>query len=184
MNRLPSRLPVIVFLLAVLAGACRPGDTALDPPTPAPDFTLPALADGPFRLADHRGKVIVLNFWATWCAPCRADIPDFVALQRELRDEGVLFVGVSLDQEGAPVVEPFAREYAINYPVVLDPAQTLAEPYGGFGGLPTTFLLDREGRIRYRVLGIMPRESLVPRLRTLLAETPPAAALDPVPASP
>lgn len=137
-------------------------------PYPAPDFTLPTLEGGTFDLSEHRGEVVVLNFWATWCGPCRIEIPDFVRLQEELGDEGVQFVGVSLDEAGFEVVRPFAEEFGINYPLVVDDG-ALAEQYGGVYGLPTTFIIDREGRVRRAVPGMMTEEMLRPMLEELLA---------------
>lgn len=119
---------------------------------------------------DWRGRVVVLNFWATWCAPCRAEIPGFIALQREFGDAQVRFVGVSLDEEGAAVVRPYAREMGINYPLITQDAQAVAEAYGGHYVVPTTFVIDQEGRIRQRYMRAVPEGQLRPVLQTLLAE--------------
>lgn len=135
---------------------------------PAPDFALPTLAGDTFRLAEHRGKVVVLNFWATWCAPCRHEIPDFIALQRELGDAGVQFVGVSLDEEGFDVVRPYAEEMEINYPIVHD-AGGVAVRYGGIRVVPTTFLIGPEGNVRGYAPGMVTEEVLRPKLEELLA---------------
>ena len=135
---------------------------------PAPDFERPALDGVPFRLADHRGEVVLVNFWATWCLPCRVETPEFVALQTELRDEGVRFVGVSLDEGGFADVRPFAEEFGVNYPLVLDDG-ALLEPYGGLVALPTTLLVDRDGVVRYRLQGLTSGEQLRPLLRSLVA---------------
>lgn len=139
---------------------------------PAPDFERPALDGDPFRLADHRGEVVLVNFWATWCLPCKVETPDLVALQAELQDEGVRFVGVSLDEGGFDDVRPFADEFGVNYPLVLDDG-ALLEPYGGLVALPTTLLVDRDGVVRYRLRGLTSGEQLRPLLRSLIAgETP------------
>ncbi|SHK05647.1 TlpA disulfide reductase family protein [Rhodothermus profundi] len=147
-----------------------PGVREIQPPRPAPDFEAPRLDGSAFRLSDYRGSVIVLNFWATWCPPCRTEIPDLVALQQELGDQGLLVVGISLDEGGAEVVAPFARDFKINYPIVLDNG-TIAEAYGGIFALPTTVIIDREGRMRYEVLGIFPTQAMRPRLEALLNES-------------
>ena len=139
----------------------------------APDFTLPDLDGRPFTLSAYRGNVVVLNFWATWCPPCRAEIPGFIALQDAFREAGVVFVGVALDDEGAAVVAPYAEERGMNYPVLVDGWQAAAR-YGGIGTVPTTFLIDAEGRIRYRHTGIL----LKPSLRAALAELTREAAAD------
>jgi len=138
----------------------------------APDFERPTLSGDSFRLSSYRGDVVAVNFWATWCLPCRVETPDFVALQDKLRDKGVRFVGVSLDEGGFDDVRPFAEEFGVNYPLVLDDG-ALLDPYGGLAALPTTVLVGRDGVARYRVRGLTSEEQLRPLLRTLIAERPP-----------
>lgn len=135
----------------------------------APDFELLDLEGLPFRLADQQGKVIVLNFWATWCPPCRAEIPGFIRLQDEFREEGVLFVGVALDEEGAEVVGPYAEQRGINYPIVLDRG-TVARAYNSAHVVPTTLLIDRQGMIRFRHEGLIMPRALRPAIVDLVAE--------------
>lgn len=135
----------------------------------APDFILMDLDDQPFRLASHRGRVVVVNFWATWCPPCRAEIPGFISLQNEFQDEDVLFVGISLDEDGAEAVRPYAANREINYPILLD-GHGVARSFGGVGVLPTTLLIDRGGHIRFRHEGFLLPRALRPAIRTLLEE--------------
>ncbi len=135
----------------------------------APDFTLTDAEGESFRLSEHRGEVVVLNFWATWCPPCRAEIPGFIALQRELEDQGVRFVGVALDEEGFDVVQPYAESRGINYRVVVDDGR-VARLYGGITTVPTTLLIDRHGRIRYRHEGLLLKGALGSALRELVNE--------------
>ncbi|GIV61178.1 MAG: hypothetical protein KatS3mg044_0044 [Rhodothermaceae bacterium] len=135
----------------------------------APDFTLPTLDGQTFRLADHRGKVVLLNFWATWCGPCVIETPELVALYNDLKDRGLVVVGISLDEEGFEVVKPFAEEFNVTYPMVVDDG-AVAEAYGGIYGLPTTFVLDKEGRIQQRFIGIFPTEEMRPKLEEMLAK--------------
>lgn len=135
----------------------------------APDFALPTLAGETLRLSDLRGQVVVLNFWATWCAPCREEIPAFVRLQDDYRSRGVAFVGVSLDEEGAAVVRPFAEAFGINYPIAFDDG-AVARQYEGSAGLPTTYFITREGRIRRYMPGALSYEAAVPVLEELLGE--------------
>lgn len=134
----------------------------------APDFALPTLDGDTFRLSEHRGKVVVLNFWATWCAPCRHEIPDFIALQRELGDAGVQFAGVSLDEEGFDIVRPYAEEMGINYPIVHDDGE-VATQYGGIRVVPTTFLIGPEGKVHGYAPGMVTEDVLRPQLEELLA---------------
>lgn len=142
-------------------------DTA-DHPT-APDFTRPTLEGDTLRLSEERGKVVVLNFWATWCGPCRHEIPEFIELQDELGEDDLRIVGVSLDEEGFEAVEPFAEEMEINYPLVIGTDQ-IARAYGGIPAIPTTFILDQEGYVRHHVMGLATRDNLLPVLRDLLDE--------------
>lgn len=132
----------------------------------APDFTLKTMSGKSFRLSEHEGKVVVLNIWATWCPPCRKEIPDFIEIQKEMRDEGVLFVGVSVDKEGWEVVRPFAQKYGINYPLVVDNG-TINQKYGPFRGIPTTFIINKKGKVEYVAPGMINREALLPALKKL-----------------
>lgn len=135
----------------------------------APDFSQPTLKGGRFHLSDNRGKIVVLNFWATWCGPCRDEIPDFVELQEQMADE-VQFVGVALDEEGIEVVRPFAKKYDINYPIVVDDSGEVARKYGGVRALPTTYVINRKGNIRYRTPGRVPKEILEEALTDMIGE--------------
>ncbi len=159
--------PVIEDLTAAprSAGGDDAGEEGL---VAAPDFELPTIAGEPFRLAAHRGEVVLINIWATWCAPCLVEIPDFIELQEELGAEGLQIVGVSVDAEGAEVVAPFVAEMGINYPVVVD-AGEVSELYGGVYTLPTTVIVDRAGRVVQKVPGMMTKDMLLPVLSDLLS---------------
>ncbi|MGI9175785.1 MAG: TlpA disulfide reductase family protein [Rhodothermales bacterium] len=137
----------------------------------APSFALPQLDSETLRLSDYRGRVVLLNFWATWCPPCRAEIPDLNQLQDELGPAGLEVIGISLDEEGFEAVRPFAEEYEVTYPLVVDDG-TVAAQYGSMQGLPTTFVIDRRGRIVRRVIGLFPVEQMRPVLEDLLAQEP------------
>jgi len=117
----------------------------------APDFALPQ-PDGPdLRLSSYRGKVVLLDFWATWCDPCREEIPHLVELQQRYGDRGLQIIGISMDDSIEPV-SPFYQQFHMNYPVVMGSAKT-GELYGGVLGLPITFLIDRDGRIYSKHIG-------------------------------
>jgi len=137
--------------------------------TAAPAFALPDLQGKTIRNTDLRGKVVVLNFWATWCPPCRDEVPDFVRLQSKYRDQGLAIVGLSLDQGGASDVRPFVDEYDVNYTMLIA-NQEIAESYGGILGIPTTFVLDRNGTIVKRFVGRASAEAFEEAVRPLLAQ--------------
>jgi len=118
----------------------------------APDFVLTNLSSKTVRLSDFKGKVVLLDFWATWCAPCREEIPELIQLQRQYSSKGFTVLGVALDEEGAAVVKPVAHRLDINYPVVIGTLQ-VAAAYGGIEALPTTFLIGRNGKILKTYVG-------------------------------
>jgi cytochrome c biogenesis protein CcmG/thiol:disulfide interchange protein DsbE len=118
---------------------------------PAPDFSLPQLDGQELRLSSYRGKVVLLDFWATWCDPCREEIPHFVELQQKYGSRGLQVIGVSMDDSADPV-RPFAAKFQMNYPIVMGNAQT-GESYGGILGLPIAFLIGRDGRIYAKHMG-------------------------------
>jgi peroxiredoxin len=140
--------------------------------TPAPDFTLPTLDGGRLRLADLRGKVVLLNFWATWCPPCRAEMPAMERIYRELAPRGFTIVAVNY-QEKAEVVRPFVEELNLTFPIVLDESGEVTDRHYPLIGLPTTFVLDREGRTVARAVGLREWESAAARalFEALLAES-------------
>lgn len=143
----------------------------VDEPTPVPDLTLTTMSGETIELAQQSGKVLLLNFWATWCAPCRKEIPDLVDLQKELGPKGLTIIGIALDREGADVVKPYAKEHTINYPLVLDPDTSIPKHFGEVYGLPTTFVVGPDGQIRHRILGILPIDQLKPKLVDMLEST-------------
>ena len=153
---------------ASVGSTSAPGETADNGQKlkDAPDFTLNNMNGNPFTLSNHEGKVVVLNIWATWCPPCRKEIPDFIDIQKEMRDEEVLFVGVSVDQEGWEVVKPFAKKYGINYPLVVDDG-TINRKYGPFRGIPTTFIINKKGKVEYVAPGMINKQKLKPILKKL-----------------
>jgi cytochrome c biogenesis protein CcmG/thiol:disulfide interchange protein DsbE len=132
----------------------------------APDFTLPQLSGPPLKLSDYRGKVVLLDFWATWCEPCRVETPFLVDLQNKYRDQGLQIIGVSMDDTPDPV-PGFYQQFKMNYPVVMGNAK-IGEEYGGVLGLPIAFLLDREGRIQKKHIGATDASTFEREVQTLL----------------
>jgi peroxiredoxin len=119
---------------------------------PAPDFTLSTPSGASLSLTELRGKVVLLNFWATWCVPCRKEMPAIEALYQRYKDRGLEVVAISLDKLAAAPVEAFVQEVGVTYRVALDPTWATARTYG-VRGLPATFLLDRAGNVVMRELG-------------------------------
>ena len=133
----------------------------------ASDFTLYDLDNKPFRFSDLKGKVVILDFWATWCPPCRAEIPHFKSLYTEYQEEGLEIVGIALDQGGANIVKPFVKDNEITYPILIS-NQSVTEDYGGIRGIPTTFVIDREGRIVEKFVGYRDKEVFESAIQKLL----------------
>jgi peroxiredoxin len=148
----------------------RSGPNYAENPVPVPDLTLRTLDDRTIDLADQDGKVILINFWATWCAPCRKEIPDLIDLYDDLKSEGLLVVGVATDNEGASVVTPFVEREHINYPIVTDTSRSVESQFDAMYGLPTTYVVNPEGQIVRRILGIFPTEEMRPTLEAMLSE--------------
>jgi peroxiredoxin len=147
MRHIPNYLKLIFPLVAassLLAGATL--SQAADAKKAAPEWQLTDVDGRPVKLSDFKGKVVILDFWATWCPPCRAEIPGFVALQSKYADKGFTMIGVSLDQQGASVVKPFMNKFGMNYPVVIGNEKIVAD-YGGIEAIPTTFVIDRQGNV-------------------------------------
>lgn len=136
---------------------------------PAPDFELPRLEGGTFRLSDYRGSIVLLDFWATWCAPCRVSIPHLIEVHRAFKDEDVVVVGIALDEGGKPVVEKFVDAFRIPYPILIG-NQEVVTAYGNFPHIPVSFIIDREGNIVERHTGFRPREIYESSIRHLLEE--------------
>ena len=123
----------------------------------APDFALKDAEGKTVHLSEYKGKVVLLDFWATWCDPCRLEIPWFIDLQRKNKDKGFEVLGVSMDEEGWQVVKPFMKDVGVNYRVLIGNDQT-TEMYGGVDALPTTFLIDRQGKIAAVHVGLTSRK--------------------------
>lgn len=144
------------------------------PPSPsgkaAPLFTLRDLNGEQVSLSDFKGKVVILDFWATWCPPCVIEIPHFIELYEKYKDQGFAMVGISLDHGGVGVVESFVRKYQINYPILMADGQVV-KAYGNITSIPTTFVIDRQGNIRRMYIGYRDKGVFEADIKALLAES-------------
>lgn len=148
-----------------LGAALGVGDDGID----APDFELHTLDGQPISLAGLRGQVVLINFWATWCPPCRAEMPGFQRVYEAKRDRGFTVIGLSTDVGGRGTVEKFLAERGITYPVAMASAKVVRD-FGGSNMLPTSYLIDRQGRIRHTVRGFFAEPALASAVERLLAE--------------
>ncbi len=151
----------------------------------APDFTLTDASGKQVKLSDYRGKVVLLNFWATWCGPCALEIPWFIEFEQQYRSQGLEVLGVSMDEDGWQVVKPYIAEHKMNYRVLLG-NDSVSQLYGGVESLPTTFIIDRDGKFAFSPhVGLAGKNEYLNEIQTLLGVKPTSASrnvLRPVPA--
>jgi peroxiredoxin len=121
---------------------------------PAPDFSLKDVNGREVKLSDYKGKVVLLNFWATWCGPCKIEIPWFIDFEQRFKDRGFAVLGVSMDEDGWESVKPYLEGRKVNYRVVIGNDE-VADQYGGVSSLPTSFILDQTGRIASVHVGLV-----------------------------
>jgi thiol-disulfide isomerase/thioredoxin len=133
----------------------------------AANFALKSAEGKTFELNKYHGKIVIVNFWATWCGPCRREIPDFIELYRKYKGQGLEIIGISVDEDGWESVTPYVKESGINYPIVLQDDKVVKN-YGSFSGIPTTFIVDGNGTILFEQTGTMTKAQLESKIKPLL----------------
>ena len=134
----------------------------------APDFTLESLDGGNMRLSDLRGKAVLLNFWATWCGPCKIETPWLVELQKQYGSQGLQIIGVAMDDSAKEDIAKFAKEMGVNYPVLLG-KEAVGDAYGGVPALPESFFIGRDGKIVDKIIGLRSRSDIEDAIKAALS---------------
>ena len=179
-------MPPLRFAGFTLAVALVAGYLALPVTTPAaitpadsrkaaPDFTLPDSKGAPVRLSGYKGRVVLLDFWATWCGGCKVEIPWYMEFQNKYRDRGLIVIGVSMDEDGWKCVQPFLAKHKLNYSVVIG-SREVARLYGGVTSLPMTLLIDRDGKVAVSHVGMVDKDAFEGEIQILLKESTPKSA--------
>lgn len=141
----------------------------------APEFSLKDAHGRVVKLSDYKGKVVLLNFWATWCGPCKIEIPWFIDFEQKFKDRGFAVLGVSMDEDGWEAVKPYIEKQKVNYRVVVA-SDEVADLYGGVSSLPTSFVLDRQGKIADVHVGLVSKSVYQNEIEQLLDNKAPARA--------
>jgi len=178
-KRSPLALVVVAFVVALMLyvgyhRARRPGaglTAHLTQSSPAPDFSLESLDGKATRLSDFRGKAVLLNFWATWCGPCKIEMPWFVDLQNKYGSQGLQIVGVAMDDASKEDIAKFAKEMGVNYPILIG-KEAVGDQYGGVPALPESFLIARDGKIVDKIIGLRGKAEIEDAIKKALDSRP------------
>ena len=158
---------LLVVLLAVFILGCSKGDSGQGLSGGAPDFTLPAVDGSMVSMSDYSGKVILVDFWATWCPPCQEMIPVLSKLHKKYSEKGLVILGVSLDKDGLGVLGTFVHENMIPYKVVMGDNR-ISNAFGGVSSIPTLYMVDREGRLVRKLTGYHSYDQLEEQVKKYL----------------
>jgi thiol-disulfide isomerase/thioredoxin len=176
--RNPLVLLVVVLVVAFMLyfgyhQARRTGSTGprITQSTVAPDFSLESIEGPAMRLSDLRGKAVLLNFWATWCGPCKIEMPWFVDLQKQYGPQGLQIVGVAMDDASKEDISKFAKDMGVNYPILIG-KEAVGEQYGGVNALPETFLIGRDGKIVDKIIGLRGKAEIEDSIKKALDTRP------------
>ena len=189
MKRSPLTLVVVAFAVALMLyvgfHAARRNGPSFAPrlalASPAPDFTLQSLDGKTMRLSDFRGKAVLLNFWATWCGPCKIEMPWFVELQNQYAAQGFQIVGVAMDDASKEDISKFAKDMGVNYPILIG-KESVGDEYGGVPALPESFLIGRDGKIVDKILGLRGKAEIEDAIKKAI-NTQPASSQASIPSA-
>ena len=178
MKRSPLALVVVAFVVAFMLyfgyhQARGPGAVSahLKQASVAPDFSLESLDGKTMHLSDLRGKAVLLNFWATWCGPCKIEMPWFVEFQNQYGSQGLQVVGVAMDDASKEDIGKFAKDMGVNYPVLIG-KESVGDQYGGVAALPETFLIGRDGKIVDKIIGLKGKAEIEAAVKKALNTQP------------
>jgi cytochrome c biogenesis protein CcmG/thiol:disulfide interchange protein DsbE len=174
-----KRDPVILIVVAIVIslmlvfGIQKTRHASLHPNAgslqgqPAPDFTLSSLDGDTLKLSDYHGKAVLLNFWATWCEPCKIEMPWFIELQKKYGPQGLQVLGVAMDDASPKEIADFAKKMGVNYPIMVG-KEAVGDQYGGLPYLPSTFYIGRDGKVVDRVFGLVSRSEIESNIQKAL----------------
>src|ERR1035437_7951858 len=156
------KLSIYLIMIYTLAGCSKSSHNN----NKAPEFTLVSTDGKDIRLSEYKGKVVIIDFWATWCGPCRKGIPDLIELQKEFGKD-IVVIGISLDTDTKEEVIPFMQKIGINYPVAYGTFE-VTQQYGGVEGIPTSFVINKKGEIVGKHVGLVPKSEYTDQINKLL----------------
>ncbi len=177
-SRSPLTLVIVAFAVALMLyvgfHAARHNNapsTRLSQSKVAPDFSLQSIDGKTTRLSDFRGKAVLLNFWATWCGPCKIEMPWFVDLQNQYGAQGLQIVGVAMDDASKEDIGKFAKDMGVNYPILIG-KEAIGDEYGGVPALPESFLISRDGKIVDKIIGLRGKAEIEDAVKKALNTQP------------
>src|SRR5258708_29582955 len=181
MKHNPLALVVVAFVVALMLyvglhmarRSGRMSTSRITRSTVARDFSVESLEGKTMRLSDFRGKAVLLNFWATWCGPCKIEMPWFIELQQKYGSQGLQVVGVAMDDASKEDIAKFAKNMGVNYPVLIG-KEAVGDSYGGIPALPETFFIGRDGKVVDKILGLKGKREIAAALTQALNTRPTA----------